>query len=154
MITRVNQRTVNKKSLESLVLGGAFDCYPEIHRAQYFHAPPTDPVTGLERIIRFGSQFQAAASNTVNSLFGDAEMPEIKPPDMPKCEPWTLHDLLEKEKETIGIYLSGHPLDGFKFEMNNYNIIPINELDSFRGRQLRIAGYVSDPRHALTKKRR
>lgn len=152
LITRVNQRTVNKKSLESLVLGGAFDCYPEIHRAQYFHAPPIDPVTGLERIIRFGSQFQAAASNTVNSLFGDAEMPEIKPPDMPKCEPWTLHDLLEKEKETIGIYLSGHPLDGFKFEMNNYNIIPINELDSFKGRQLRIAGYVSDPRHALTKK--
>ncbi len=152
LITRVNQRTVNKKSLESLVLGGAFDCYPEIHRAQYFYAPPTDPVTGLERITRFGSQYNAALNNTVNSLFGDAEMPEIKPPDMPKCEPWTLHDLLEKEKETIGIYLSGHPLDGFKFEMNNYNIIPISELDSFKGRQLRIAGYVSDPRHALTKK--
>ncbi len=152
MITRVNQRTVNKKSLESLVHAGAFDCFPEHHRAQYFHAPALDPVTGLERIIRFGSQFQAASSLAVNSLFGEAEMPDVKPPDLPKCDPWTLHDLLEKEKDTIGIYLSGHPLDGFKFEMKHYNIIPVNELETFKGRQVRIAGFVSNPVHAFTKK--
>lgn len=152
LITRVNQRTVNKKSLESLVNAGAFDCFPEHHRAQYFYAPPLDPVTGIERIIRFGTQFQAAASMAVNSLFGDAEMPDVKPPDLPKCEPWTLHDLLEKEKDTIGIYLSGHPLDGFKFEIKHYNIVPINELEQLKGRQVRIAGFVSNPVHAFTKK--
>jgi DNA polymerase III subunit alpha len=152
LITRVNQRTVNKKSLESLILAGAFDCFKEYHRAQFFHAPTMDPVTGLERVIRFGSQFQSAASLTVNSLFGDAEMPDIKPPDLPKCDPWTLHDLLEKEKETIGIYLSGHPLDGFKFEMQHYNIVPINELENYKGRQVRIAGFVSAPYHGISKK--
>jgi DNA polymerase-3 subunit alpha len=152
MITRVNQRTVNKKSLESLVHAGGFDCFTEHHRAKYFHAPTMDPVTGIERIIRFGSQFQAAASVTVNSLFGDAEMPDIKPPDLPNCEKWTLHDLLEKEKEAIGIYLSGHPLDGFKFEMQHYNIVPINELDNYRGRQIRVAGFVSNPYHGISKK--
>jgi DNA polymerase-3 subunit alpha len=152
MITRVNQRTVNKKSLESLVHAGGFDCFTEHHRAQYFHAPAMDPVTGIERIIRFGSQFQAAESLTVNSLFGDADMPDIKPPELPPCEKWTLHDLLEKEKEAIGIYLSGHPLDGFKFEMQHYNIVPINELDNYRGRQVRIAGFVSNPYHGISKK--
>jgi DNA polymerase-3 subunit alpha len=152
MITRVNQRTVNKKSLESLVHAGGFDCFTEHHRAQYFHTPAMDPITGIERIIRFGSQFQAAQSMTVNSLFGDAEMPDIKPPDLPACEKWTLHDLLEKEKDAIGIYLSGHPLDGFRFEMQHYNIVPINELDNYRGRQVRVAGFVSNPYHGISKK--
>jgi len=152
MITRVNQRTVNKKSLESLVNAGAFDCFSEHHRAQYFHTPALDPVTGIERIIRFGSQYQAASSMAVNSLFGETEMPDVKPPDLPKCDPWTLHELLEKEKETIGIYLSGHPLDGFRFEMQHYNIIPVNELESFKGRQVRIAGFVSAPYHGISKK--
>jgi len=152
MITRVNQRTVNKKSLESLVHAGAFDCFSEHHRAQYFHMPSMDPVSGIERITRFGSQVQAGRSLAVNSLFGDAEMPDIKPPELPACEKWTLHELLEKEKEAIGIYLSGHPLDGFKFEMQHYNIVPINELENFKGRQIRIAGFVSNPYHGISKK--
>ncbi len=152
MITRVNQRTVNKKSLESLIYAGALDCFPEYHRAQYFYAPALDPLTGLERVIRFGGHFQAAATTTVNSLFGDMEMPDVKPPEIPKCDPWTLHELLEKEKETIGMYLSGHPLDGFRFEMQHYNIIPINELENFKGRSVRIAGFVSNPYHGISKK--
>jgi len=152
MIMRVNQRSVNKKSLESLALGGAFDCFPEYHRAQYFYAPAGDPVTGIERIIRFGAQYQAAESMATNSLFGDTEMPEIQHPDIPKCEVWTSHELLEKEKETIGIYLSGHPLDGYKFEMNNYNIVELNAIDKHIGRQIRIAGFVVNPVHGFTKK--
>lgn len=152
LVKRINQRTVNKKSLESLILAGAFDCFKEHHRAQFFHAPALDPVTGLERVIRFGSQFQAAASMAANSLFGDAELPDVMPPELPGCEPWILHDLLEKEKETIGIYLSGHPLDGFKFEMMHYNIIPLNELENYKGRMVRIAGFVSNTYHGISKK--
>lgn len=152
LVTRVNQRTVNKKSLESLVYAGAFDCFPQLHRAQYFYTPATEPISGIERIIRFGSQFQAASAVTVNSLFGDADMPDIKPPDMPKCEAWTLHELLEKEKEVIGIYLSGHPLDGFRFEMRHYNIVPLSDMELQRGKQIRIAGFVSNPYHGISKK--
>ncbi len=151
-IKRVNQRTVNKKSLESLALAGAFDCFSELHRAQYFYAPPTDPVTGLERLVRFGNQVQASESMAVNSLFGAADMPEIKPPNMPECDKWGLPELLDREKDVIGIYLSAHPLDGFKFEMENYGISPISELENSKGRQVRIAGYVTDAVHATTKK--
>jgi DNA polymerase-3 subunit alpha len=58
LIKRVNQRTVNKKSLESLAHAGAFDCFKEVHRAQYFYVAQGEPLTGIEKIIRFGNVFQ------------------------------------------------------------------------------------------------
>ncbi len=151
-IKRVNQRTVNKKSLEALVLAGGLDCFPQMHRAQYFYAPPTDPITGLERLVRFGNQFQASSLMATNSLFGESAMPEVKPPPIPECDKWGLPELLDREKEVVGIYLSAHPLDGFKFEMNNYGMTPVNELEINRGRNIRIAGFVTDVVHATTKK--
>lgn len=152
MVTRVNQRTVNKKSLESLVLAGAMDNFKEMHRAQYFYAPAVDPVTGLERLVRFGNQVQASASLAANSLFGDSAMPDIKPPAIPECDTWSLPELLEREKEVVGIYISAHPLDGYKFEMEHYNIIPIAEIENNKGRTLRIAGFVTDAAFMTTKK--
>ncbi|MCB0699500.1 MAG: DNA polymerase III subunit alpha [Chitinophagaceae bacterium] len=152
LVSRVNQRTVNKKSLENLVLAGALDNFPELHRAQYFYAPAVDPITGLERLVRFGNQFQANSSQASNSLFGDAQMPEIKPPQMPECEPWLLPELLEREKDVVGIYLSAHPLDGYKFEMNNYGFTNICDVESSKDRVIRIAGFVTDAEHRVTKK--
>ena len=151
-IKRVNQRTVNKKSMESLILAGAMDCFSQMHRAQYFYAPPTDPVTGLERLVRFGNQFQASSSMATNSLFGESVMPEVKPPAMPECDKWGLPELLDREKEVVGIYLSAHPLDGYKFEMDNYGMTPIANLEETRGRNIRIAGFVTDALHMTTKK--
>lgn len=152
LISRVNQRTVNKKSLESLILAGAMDSFKELHRAQYFYLPPTDPVSGLERLVRFGNQVQASSSMASNSLFGEATMPDIKPPTIPPCEPWGLPELLDKEKEVVGIYLSAHPLDGYKFEIQHYGFTPISEIEKLKGRTVRIAGYVTDAGHMTTKK--
>jgi DNA polymerase III subunit alpha len=151
-ISRVNQRTVNKKSLESLVLAGAMDNFTELHRAQYFYAPPTDPVTGMERLVRFGNQAQASSSLATNSLFGEMEMPDVKPPNIPECPTWTLPELLDREKEVIGIYLSAHPLDGYKFEMKHFGFTDIVQLENVKGRNIRIAGFVTDAGHMTTKK--
>ena len=151
-ITRVNQRTVNKKSLESLILAGAMDSFKELHRAQYFYMPPTDPVSGLERLVRFGNQVQASTSMASNSLFGEEVMPDIKPPTIPECEPWGLPELLDREKEVVGIYLSAHPMDGYKFEVDHYGFSPISEIEKMKGRTIRIAGYVTDAAHMTTKK--
>ena len=152
LISRVNQRTVNKKTLEGMVLAGGLDSFKEMHRAQYFYAPPTDPVTGLERIARFGNQVQANASMASNSLFGESTMADVKPPAIPECPPWTLPELLDREKDVIGIYLSAHPLDGYKFEMKHYGFTPINEIENCKGRTIRIAGFVTDAAHMTTKK--
>jgi DNA polymerase-3 subunit alpha len=151
-VKRINQRTVNKKSVENLVLAGAMDGFKHLHRAQYFYAPAIDPVTGLDRLVKFGNQYQASASMASNSLFGASAMPDVKEPLIPTCEPWTLSDLLDKEKEVVGIYISAHPLDGYKFEMDNYGLAPVAQVESLKGKSIKIAGFVTDALHMTTKK--
>ena len=159
LVKRCNQRSLNKKSMESLAYSGAFDCFKDITRAQYFYTAPGD-VQGLEKIIKFGSVFQAQSANTTNTLFGDMAMPEIEPPKLSVCEPWPLITQLDFEKEVTGMYISGHPLDNYKFEMKHYNINPLAEYIEFKnslannpnpGRSFRLAGLVTDGQHRLTK---
>ncbi|HET9055332.1 MAG TPA: DNA polymerase III subunit alpha [Chitinophagaceae bacterium] len=160
MIKRVNQRTVNKKTLESLAYAGAFDCFTQFHRAQYFYKPEGDVITGLERIIKFGHVYQTQANSTANTLFGDLQMPDITPPRLPDCEPWSLTEQLDHEKEVMGIFLSGHPLDHFKFEMKYYGITPIVTFNEFKEavltypnpfRGFRLAGLVADAQHRISR---
>jgi DNA polymerase-3 subunit alpha len=161
MIKRVNQRTVNKKSLESLAYAGAFDCFSDLHRAQYFFTIPGEHINSLEKIIKFGNQYQAQLHNNVNTLFGDLQMAEVTPPTMPECEEWSLVTLLDHEKGVIGMYLSGHPLDNYKFQLQHYKIDTIADFNEFKeavklhpnpGRQFRIAGLVTEGQHRVSKK--
>src|SRR5436190_9197030 len=124
LVKRVNQRTVNKKTMESLAYAGSFDCFPEHHRAQFFHIPADETVTGLERIIKYGQIIQTQNATTTNTLFGDLPISmEIPPPRLPECEAWSLMEQLNHEKEVTGMFLSGHPLDHYKFEMRHYGEI-------------------------------
>jgi DNA polymerase-3 subunit alpha len=75
----------------------------------------------------------------------------VKPPVIPDCEPWSLSELLEKEKELVGIYLSAHPLDSYRFEMEHYNFVPIAELERYKDRMVRIAGFVTNAILGYTK---
>ena len=160
MVKRINQRAVNKKTLESLAYAGAFDCFPELHRAQYFHIPQGDTSTGLEKIIKYGNIYQAQSQGTTNTLFGDLPaVLDIPAPKVPACDPWSLTDRLDKEKEVTGIYMSGHPLDNFRFEMRHYGITPISEFLEVvesstlqaSGKQYRLAGLVLDGQHRQTR---
>ena len=160
-IKRVNQRAANKKSIESLVYSGAFDCFKDIHRAQYFYVSNGEAANGIEKIIRFGNVFQTNKQSTVNSLFGDSVMPEIATPKLPACEEWTLTEKLDYEKEVTGMFMSGHPLDHFKFELKYYGIMPLSEFNEVKesntliaanaNRNFRIAGLVTDAQHRITK---
>lgn len=152
LVMRVNHRSVGKKTLENLVLAGAMDCFEDMHRAQYLHTPVGDATNNLDKLVRFGQQYQASLSEAGNSLFGEVAMPEVKAPALESCTPWTLTEALEKEKELIGIYLSAHPLDGFKFEMDRYGFTDICDVPQCMDRTIRIAGYVSDVSHRVAKK--
>jgi DNA polymerase-3 subunit alpha len=161
LIKRINQRTVNKKTLESLAYAGAFDCFPELHRAQYFYIAPGDASTGLEKIIRFGNVVQAQNVQHSNTLFGDTGADfEVQTPKIPNCEPWTLTELLNHEKDVTGMFMSGHPLDHFKFEINHYGIINLADFNEIKeavtlqanpGKTYRLAGLVIDAQHRITK---
>ena len=160
-IKRINQRTVNKKTLESLAYSGGFDCFPEHHRAQYFHIPPEETITGLERIIRYGGVIQTQNATATNTLFGDLPITmEIPPPRLPDCLPWPLIVQLTHEKEITGMFLSGHPLDHHKFEMKHYGITPIADFNEFKeiiakqpnpNRQFRLLGLVTDAQHKISR---
>jgi DNA polymerase-3 subunit alpha len=161
MVKRVNQRTVNKKTLESLAYAGGFDCFKEFHRAQYFCMAPGETATGLEKIIRFGNIHQAQNTHAANTLFGDlpATM-DIQPPKILPCEPWTLTELLNFEKEVTGMFMSGHPLDHFKFEINHYGITSMADFNEIKdtataqnmpSKTFRLAGLVTDAQHRVTK---
>jgi DNA polymerase-3 subunit alpha len=160
LVKRVNQRTVNKKTLENLAYAGAFDCFKEMHRAQYFHIPPGDTASGLEKIIKFGNVYQTNSTQTSNSLFGDLAMPEIATPKIPACEPWGLTQLLDHEKEITGMFLSGHPLDHFRFEIKYYGITRIGEFNEIKesiallsqpNKNYRLAGLIVDAQHRVSK---
>jgi DNA polymerase-3 subunit alpha len=161
MVKRVNQRTVNKKSLESLAMSGAFDCFPAMHRAQYFFQPEGDTSNGLEKIIRFGNIWQSQSTSNQNTLFGDLSMvQEIPPPKIPDCPVWSLTELLDKEKEVTGMFLSGHPLDHYKFELRYYGICPINDFNEFKEgielqksptQTLKLAGLVTSSQHKISR---
>ena len=160
-IKRVNQRTVNKKTLESLVYAGAFDCFGDMHRARYFQTIAGENINVLEKIIRFGNIYQSQTTQATNTLFGDLPMVmEIQAPKIPDCTPWSLTELLEHEKDVTGIFLSGHPLDHHTFEIKYYGITPINEYLAYKesitpnsnpNRNFRILALVSDAQHRLSR---
>lgn len=160
-IRRINQRTVNKKTLESLVYAGGFDCFSQYHRAQYFTIPEGETVTGLEKIIKYGQIITSQTANTTNTLFGDLPVSmEIPPPRIPECPHWPLIEQLDHEKDATGIFLSGHPLDNYKFEMRHYGVTPLADFNEFResvhlqtnpGRPFKIIGMVVVSQHKIAK---
>ena len=160
-IGRVIQKSVNKKSLECLAYSGGFDCFTNFHRAQYFNITDGEKQTGLEKIINYGQAKQAHSIGTTNTLFGNLSAAmEVPHPKIATCEPWTLTELLDYEKEVTGMFMSGHPLDHFKFELKYYGITKINDFNEIKntileqsnpGRSLRVAGLVIDVQHRVTK---
>ena len=157
---RINQRTVNKKTLECLVFAGAFDTFPQLHRAQYTTIAEGETQTGLEKMIKYGNIVQSQTLNTSNTLFGDLPaVLDIKPPQIATCPPLSLTEQLEKEKDVAGIYLSGHPLDHYRFEMRHYGITPLvdfNEVKdsptlSSQGKSFKLLCLVSQANHRISR---
>jgi DNA polymerase-3 subunit alpha len=89
--------------------------------------------TALEKMIRFGNMVQSQTVSSNNTLFGDLpNVLDIKHPQIPNCRPWSLTEQLDKEKEVTGIYLSGHPLDHYKFEIRHYGITSIQDFNEIK----------------------
>jgi DNA polymerase-3 subunit alpha len=158
MVKRMNSRVVNRRSMESLIYSGSLDSFTELHRAQYFYQTMGDS-SNLDKILKFGNIYQSQATQTTHTLFGDMPMADIVPPKLIPCEPWSLTEKLAHEKDVTGMYMSGHPLDNFRFEMKHYAITPLSDFNEFKqsvverpvSRNFRIAGLVVDAQHRITK---
>jgi DNA polymerase-3 subunit alpha len=132
-VSRINVRQVNKKSLESLALAGAFDCFPEVERSHYFSLDPQDNTNFIEKIVRYSSRMAELKAEATASLFGELGAGtgnDIAKPRIPTSEPWSVMEQLKNEKEVVGVYISGHPLDEYKTEIANFCNSNTGQLES------------------------
>jgi DNA polymerase-3 subunit alpha len=147
---RINLRTINKRVMESLAYAGAFDSFG-VSRATFF-TPVEKYDTFIENLLKYGSAHQEDKVLSANSLFGDlSSSVSIPEPSLPKANDWGLIYKLQKEKDTIGIYLSGHPLDDFRYEWENF-ATPLDKVENFKGRKVNIAGFVLKAEHRISQK--
>jgi DNA polymerase III subunit alpha len=147
---RVSLRVVNKRVMESLVFAGAFDGFetsptapgkPTLHRAAF-----------IENLVKYGAAYQEEKTMSANSLFGDlSETVGIAEPVVPKAETWNLVFKLQKEKDVVGLYLSGHPLDDYRYEWENF-ATPLANVDNYKGRKVNVAGFVLKAEHRISQK--
>jgi DNA polymerase-3 subunit alpha len=150
---RIDLRSANKKALENLILAGGFDSFKGATRAQYFH-DDGDGITFYEKAIRYGVKFQENENSSQVSLFGESSDVQIAEPVVPPCEDWSTMEKLAKEKEVVGIYLSGHPLDDFKNEMKyfcNSKLETLKDLVPHVNKNLSFGGIITNVQHRVAK---
>ena len=155
MARRIDLRAANKKAFESLALAGGFDGFGDTHRAQYFQVEGGDGITFLEKAVKYGAKYQENENSAQVSLFGDASEVQIPEPVVPPCERWGTMEKLKQEKEVVGIYISGHPLDDFKKEMENFcnaGVAHFHKMEEWVNRELTFGGVVTDVQHRVSKK--
>lgn len=153
-VERINLNQVNKKTFEALATAGAFDNLDQIKRGQYFAQDENSDNTYIESLVRYGNKYQNDKNSTQQSLFGGAQTIEISKPPIPTADDWQKLVKLKKEKEVIGIYLSAHPLDDFKLEIDNFcnaSLSEFGDITNLRGRDLTVAGIVTEVKHSISK---
>ncbi len=155
MAKRVNLKSLNKRSFEALAKAGALDGFENSHRSQYFHTDDNDTMF-LEKVIRHGASYQEQQNSLQVSLFGDQEVFEVRDPDLPVCDPWSLPVKLKHEKDVTGFYISGHPLDDYVQTMERYCNITVDELrnnmEKYKDQHVKFAGMVTNLTQKISKK--
>lgn len=150
---RIDLRAANKKAFENLAVAGGFDSFGTTHRAQYFH-DSGDGITFLEKVIKSAAKYQENKNSSQMDMFGGISEAQIPEPEVPPCEEWGTMEKLRREKEVVGIYISGHPLDDFKTEIDafcNASVSCANELETYVNRELSMAGVITDVQHRVSK---
>jgi len=149
----IDLRAANKKAFDSLVYAGGFDSFKGVHRAQYLH-DNGDGITFIEKALKFGSKFQENKNSAQVSLFENSSEVQLNEPVIPDCTNWTTLDQLRQEKEVVGIYISGHPLDDFRLPMVHFcnaSLEALQNLDQLINKELRIGGIVGEVEHRVSK---
>ncbi|MDB9713004.1 DNA polymerase III subunit alpha, partial [Flavobacteriaceae bacterium] len=150
---RIDLRAANKKAFDNLASSGAFDCFSNVHRAQYFN-DDGDGITFLEKTIRHASKYQENINSSQVSLFENSSEVQFSEPLIPSCTEWDPLEKLAREKEVVGIYISGHPLDDFKIEMNtfcNSNVTAFKNMENFINKELAFGGILTEVEHRISR---
>ena len=153
-VQRINTGACNRKALESMALAGAFDDFKEIKREDFFEVNPRNE-TFSEILMRFGQRYQASQQEMQNSLFGAMGGVEVATPAIPKAEPWSQLEILNRERELVGMYLSAHPLDPYYMEVTygcNTKLAEVKDKSKDLDKELVMGGLVVDFQTRMGKK--
>jgi len=153
LVERVNLNSLNKKNLEAMAVAGAFDCFRDITRAQFFSSD-NKGVSFIESLIRYGNNAKAVRNSSQQTLFGGTGGFEIVKPEPAECPEWPKLEKLNREKEVIGIYLSSHPLDEFRLEITTFTTATLSDLQNlgnYYDRDVVVAGMVTDTKNGIGK---
>ncbi len=151
-VIRVNLKSANKRTLESISLAGGFDSF-DIFRSQLFYSD--DNLSYLEKMMRFGAAIQAERNSTQIDMFGEIGESSVQSPAPPQVDKWSTMDLLSKEKDVVGVYISGHPLDDYRLEIDNFvnsSFDILKNMEKVKGRDLRFAAVVTAVEHKESSK--
>lgn len=137
---RVDLRAVNRRALEALICAGAMDCL-EGNRAQQLAV--------LDRALEMAQSAQKDKIKGQFSLFGGEGMEEqaaiVANTDLPELEPWDEKELLQREKEVLGFYMSGHPLDRYREDLANIGIRASSDLEGLPdGAEIKLGGLIHE----------
>lgn len=153
---RAESNQVNKRVLESLAYSGALDVFG-LNRSQYFSADQKTGRTFIETGIRYGVRVKENKNSMQQSLFGGADSEDIPPPNPPETEEWPIFDKLKKEREVVGIFITGHPLDDFSLEIEQFcrnstkELADLKELKK-KNRKITLAGMITNVEHRVSQK--
>lgn len=153
---RLDSKSVNKKSIEGLALAGAFDAFEGVHRAMFFTPDIMDSSTLTDRMIKYSNQMSLGNDTSQASLFGGDDEIEITEPQLPtKVETWGKLEELAREKEVVGFFISGHPLDPYKLIIEhkcNANCAQLKSgLEAFKGKDITFGGVITGSEQRTSK---
>jgi DNA polymerase III subunit alpha len=147
---RVDLRQAGRRSLEALILAGACDQFtdPPGHRAQLLE--------GLDTVVReaqLRNEERASGQGSLFDLGGPAEeAPERPEPTLPDVPRWAESERLTREKEILGFFISGHPLERFRDEVRVFEAVNTQSLKQFRDQKVELACVVTGVARQISKK--
>ena len=144
---RCNYTAVNRKCFENIAMSGGFDSIIDFSRGKFL-AIDDKGESFVEALVRYGSRIQNEQNNAQQSLFGgDSGVSDIQKPAVPVRGDAIQLELLNKEKELIGMYLSAHPLDEYKLLINSVckcTLSDLSDLSKLNGKEVAVAGIVTE----------
>ena len=152
---RCNYTAVNRKCFENIAMSGGFDSIIDFSRGKFLALDEKEGISFVESLVRYGSRIQFERNNAQQSLFGGCSgVVDIHKPTPPAGGDAIPLELLNKEKELIGLYLSAHPLDEYKMLLNSKctcSLSDLGDLERYRGKEIAVAGIVTDTREFYLK---
>ena len=144
---------INKKALESLLYSGAFDSFG--YSRKRYTQPTRSGDTFLDALMKYADLYNRDKMNSSVSLFGEMEETKPQRPEMPEetvSEDDGTMELLKREKELVGMYLSAHPLDRYAYELENFTSCTLAEIPDIITKcdrdkvktNIAVAGYITN----------